>query len=92
LEKQVKTGKLTKASINNRGYNKFLKIVGTASVNIDYDKISEEKKWDRLKGYVTNTKLTVDQVIENYQPLWKIEHAFRISKNELKIRPIYHRL
>jgi transposase len=37
-------------------------------------------------------KLTAEQVIENYQHLWKIERAFRISKNELKIRPIYHRL
>jgi transposase len=92
LEKQVKTGKLTKASINNRGYNKFLKLSGTASVNIDYSKISEEAKWDGLKGYVTNTKLTAEQVIGNYQHLWKIERAFRISKNELKIRPIFHRL
>lgn len=92
LEKHVKSGKLTKASINNRGYNKFLKISGNASVNIDYNKIREEAKWDGLKGYVTNTKLTAEQVIENYQHLWKIERAFRISKNELKIRPIYHRL
>jgi len=92
LEKQVKTGKLTKASINNRGYNKFLSISGTASVNIDYNKIKEESKWDGLKGYVTNTELAAEQVIENYLHLWKIERAFRISKSELKIRPIYHRL
>ena len=28
LEKQLRTGKLTKSSINNRGYNKFLKLEG----------------------------------------------------------------
>lgn len=33
-----------------------------------------------------------DQVIENYGHLWKIEKAFRISKTDLRIRPIYHRL
>ena len=30
--------------------------------------------------------------MENYGHLWKIEKAFRISKHDLKIRPIYHRL
>ena len=30
--------------------------------------------------------------MDNYGQLWKIEKAFRISKNDLKIRPIYHRV
>lgn len=33
-----------------------------------------------------------EAIIENYGHLWKIEKAFRISKTDLKIRPIYHRL
>ncbi len=45
-----------------------------------------------MKGYVTNTKLTNQQIIENYNNLWHIEKAFRMSKTDLKIRPIYHRL
>jgi transposase len=32
------------------------------------------------------------QVIENYRHLWQIERAFRISKTDLRIRPVYHRL
>ena len=28
----------------------------------------------------------------NYKHLWTIEKAFRISKTDLRIRPIYHRL
>ena len=31
-------------------------------------------------------------VMENYRNLWHIEKAFRISKTDLRIRPIYHRL
>lgn len=31
-------------------------------------------------------------VIENYKNLWHIEKAFRMSKTDLRIRPIYHRL
>ena len=45
-----------------------------------------------MKGYITNTQLTKDAIIENYNHLWQIEKAFRISKTDLRIRPIYHRL
>lgn len=91
LEKQIKTGKLTKASINNRGYNKYLKLEGEITVVIDKAKFDQDAKWDGLKGYITNAKLTKDEVLENYQHLWQIEKAFRIAKTDLKIRPIYHR-
>lgn len=91
LEKQIRTGKLTKANINNRGYNKYLKLEGEIDVKIDREKFNQDAKWDGLKGYVTNAKLTKDEVLENYQHLWQIEKAFRIAKTDLKIRPIYHR-
>ena len=90
LEKQVKYGKLTKTSINNRGYNKYLKIKDKVEVEIDYEKFEQDKSWDGLKGYVTNTKLKPKEVIENYRNLWHIEKAFRMSKTDLRIRPIYH--
>lgn len=92
LQKKVKSGKLTKASINNRGYNKYLILNGEIDIKIDMEKYEEDGQWDGLKGYLTNTKLSKDEVIANYSHLWKIEKAFRISKNDLKIRPIYHRL
>lgn len=92
LEKQVKLGKHTKANINNRGYNKYLKMNGEISIEIDYNKYSNDNKWDGLKGYLTNTKLTNKEVVDNYKNLWQIEKAFRMSKTDLRIRPIYHRL
>lgn len=92
LEKQVKAGRLTKSNINNKGYNKYLKLQGDVSIEIDYEKFHSDKRWDGLKGYLTNTKLTQSQVIENYKNLWHIEKAFRMSKTDLRIRPIYHRL
>ncbi len=36
LERQIKKGKLTKANINNRGYNKYLKMDGEVSISIDH--------------------------------------------------------
>lgn len=92
LEKQVKSGKLTKSNINNKGYNKFLRMSGDVTIEIDYEKYNNEKAWDGLKGYLTNTKLTDNETIENYNNLWFIERAFRMSKTDLRIRPIYHRL
>jgi transposase len=92
LEKQIKAGKLTKSNINNKGYNKYLKMKGEISIEIDYDKYKKDNEWDGLKGYVTNTKLKDKMVIENYRNLWYIEKAFRMSKTDLRIRPIYHRL
>lgn len=92
LEKQIKAGKLTKSSINNKGYNKYLKLKGEIVIEIDYEKFDRDKSWDGLKGYITNTKLNNKQVIENYKNLWQIEKAFRISKTDLRIRPVYHRL
>ncbi len=92
LEKKVSSGKLTKNSINNRGYNKFLKLKGTTSVSMDEENIKEDALWDGLKGYITNTVLPKEDIITSYKHLWKIEKAFRISKHDLKVRPIYHRL
>ena len=92
LEKRVKAGKLTKSNINNKGYNKYLRMQGDVTIEIDYEKFNQDKVWDGLKGYATNTKLRDKQVIENYKNLWHIEKAFRMSKTDLRIRPIYHRL
>jgi len=92
LEKQIQTGKLTKSNINNRGYNKYLKLTGEISIEIDYEKYNQDNVWDGLKGYITNTRLTDAEVLENYKNLWHIEKAFRMSKTDLRIRPIYHRL
>ncbi len=92
LERQIKAGKLTKSNINNRGYNKYLKMIGDINIEIDYEKFNNDKVWDGLKGYITNTKLRDKKVVENYKNLWYIEKAFRMSKTDLRIRPVYHRL
>lgn len=90
LRKRVAFGRLTKEHINNRGYNKFLKLNGEVSIEIDEEKVEADKRWDGLKGYITNTKLSPKIIVENYRELWQIEKAFRISKTDLRVRPIYH--
>ncbi|WP_239063757.1 transposase [Bacteroides sp. 51] len=92
MEKKISSGKLTKSNINNKGYNKYLKMEGEVLIKVDYEKYYADAKWDGLKTFITNTKLSSDKVIENYAHLWFIERAFRMNKTDLRIRPIYHRL
>jgi len=47
-----------------------------------------------LKGYVTNIPTTVmaaAEVIGKYHDLWHVERSFRMSKNDLRARPMFHR-
>ena len=92
LKKHIQSGKLTKSNINNRGYNKYLRLEGEVKISIDNEKFLADAAWDGIKGYVTNTKLSAKNVIENYNNLWYIERAFRMNKTDLRIRPIYHHL
>lgn len=92
LQKKVKSGRLTKQNINNRGYNKYLKLDGEVEISIDMGKYEADAAWDGIKGYVTNTKLAPEEVIDSYGNLWYIERAFRFNKFDLAVRPIYHRL
>lgn len=91
LRKRIRSGRMTKEQLNNRGYNKFLKLAGKIEVAIDESKVAEAARWDGLKGYMSNTGLPPSEIIENYGHLWQIERAFRISKTDLRIRPMYHR-
>lgn len=43
-----------------------------------------------IKGYCTNLDLPEKMVIDRYRDLWQIEKAFRLSKNDLEARPVYH--
>lgn len=90
LQKLIESGRLTKSNINNKGYNKFLKMEGEVAISLDTQKVDIDEKWDGLKGYLTNSTMTIDEVLQNYRHLWQIEKAFRTAKNELKIRPIFH--
>lgn len=47
-----------------------------------------------LKGYVTNVPATVmpaGEVIAHYHELWRVERSFRMSKSDLRARPMFHR-
>jgi transposase len=90
LKKEYNTGKITKEHINKRGYNKFLEISDDVKVSINQKKITDDAKWDGLKGYLTNTTLSAQEIYQQYSELWVIERAYRITKGTLEMRPIFH--
>ena len=92
LQKKMAGGRLTKQNINNRGYNKYLRMEGEVTISINMEKYEADAAWDGIKGYVTNTTLARDEVIASYSNLWFIERAFRMNKFDLAVRPIFHRL
>ena len=57
---------------------------------IDYDKITEEEKYD---GYfcILTSELEYDhqRILDVYHNLWHIEESFRITKSDLNTRPMY---
>lgn len=90
LRKLLNSGNLTKKHINNKGYNKYLLLEGEVNITINEEKFKDDSKWDGLKGYLTNIRLSKETVMEYYRQLWQIEKTFRIAKTDLKVRPVYH--
>jgi len=90
LKTAYKSGTITKENINKRGYNKFLEISDNVQVTINQGKISDDEKWDGLKGYLTNTALPAKEVYDQYNGLWVIERAYRVTKGTLEMRPMFH--
>ncbi len=44
-----------------------------------------------IKGYYSNcSNLTDLEIVNQYKQLWHVEKSFRISKSDLKARPIFH--
>ena len=57
---------------------------------IDNDKIQEEMKFDGYYAIITSElNMSDSNVLEIYRGLWKIEESFKITKSELKTRPVH---
>lgn len=91
LLKKSKDNKIKlKDLIPNYGSKKFV-TVNNQTVTVNDEKIDAEAKWDGFHGVITNVKEdSVVKILSRYAGLWQIEEAFRVSKHDLKFRPIYH--
>ncbi|MDD3169722.1 MAG: transposase, partial [Eubacteriales bacterium] len=56
----------------------------------DEEKLREEEKFDGYYAIVTSELDKSDQdIIEIYRGLWRIEESFKVTKSDLKARPVY---
>jgi transposase len=69
--------------------NRFLKING-AKREINEILVDEARRKAGIKGYVTDLEVPAQQVIDAYHNLFQVEKSFRMSKSDLKARPIFH--
>ena len=91
LAKKVGKSRDPKSLLNNDGYKKYLKVEGKTDLMIDQDKVQEDAQWDGLQAVVTSLKeAPAETVFGHYRGLWQVEESFRITKHDLKVRPIYH--
>ncbi len=91
LKKKISKSKNPASLISNYGYKKYIKIEGKTKVELDEAKLAKSAAWDGLHGIITNKKeLSAEEILDYYHQLWQIEENFRISKHDLRIRPIYH--
>jgi len=92
MEKQIE--KATQV-IEKPSKTKKLKFTQTDGMKISLNQalIEKTQKLLGLKGYYTNLETSVadnSTIIQSYHELYRIEQAFRISKNDLQTRPIFH--
>jgi len=69
---------------------KFIQISSTKR-ELNHTLIQKARALAGIKGYVTNLQVPDEQAITHYHQLWHVEQSFRMSKTDLKARPIFHR-
>ena len=52
--------------------------------------VEEARRKAGIKGYVTDLRVPAQEVINAYHQLFQVEKSFRMSKSDLKARPIFH--
>ena len=72
--------------------DRFVKVTGV-SKGVDWALVERARQLAGLKGYVTNLPAaTMDgaAVIAAYHDLWRVEQSFRMTKSDLRARPVFH--
>jgi hypothetical protein len=71
---------------------RFVKTAG-GKRSLDEASLARARQLAGLKGYVTNIPANVmaaTEIIGSYHDLWHVEQSFRMSKSDLRARPMFH--
>ena len=71
---------------------KFLQFDRSSRAEINEEAVAQDAQFDGLHAIITNCSnpLPAVDIIAKYRELWQIEDCFRTTKQDLKIRPMYH--
>jgi transposase len=93
LDEKLQKSKSPKSLISNYGYKKYLTLDGEVRVGINQEKLEQESLWDGLHGVFTNIsekEMDAEAILSQYHGLWQVEESFRITKHDLRVRPVFH--
>jgi transposase len=80
------------AYVNNLEYDKQTgEVLDTGKLlMLNEKKIAEDEKYDGYYSIVTSEiNMPVQDILDTYRGLWEIEETFKITKSEIKSRPVY---
>jgi hypothetical protein len=92
MQKQIDRAKLLLSQTSKAKKFKYLKS-GETDLTLNEKLIEKTTKLLGIKGYYTDIEEPIADnvtIINRYHDLYKIEQAFRVSKNDLQTRPIFH--
>jgi len=92
MSKQIDRAKLVLSQPSKVKRIKYIKS-GDNKLLLNEKLIEKTKKLLGIKGYITDINEDITDsatIISRYHDLYKVEKAFRISKNDLQTRPIFH--
>lgn len=92
MEKQIEKAKLVVEKPSKGKKLKFTQLKDT-KISLNEALIDKNRKLLGIKGYYTNlqeNEANNEMIIDRYHELYRIEQAYRISKNDLQTRPIFH--
>lgn len=92
MVKQINKAQYLVAHPSKNKRLKFTKLRGQ-KIELNQKLVNKTQKILGIKGYYTNLEEHIADnrtIVERYNELYKVEHAFRISKSDLQTRPIFH--
>ena len=89
IEKHI--GSTVKGKLAGVLRKSYVKVSKDSVIELDLHKFEDLAKFDGYFGLQTNVKTdNVLDILRYYHGLWQVEQTFRLTKHNLKIRPVYH--
>ncbi len=91
MKRRLEKKKNPKEYLGNYGAKKYLSVSPGATIALNADRIKQDCLWDGLHGVITSAKgLSDKDIVAQHHQLWFVEESFRVTKHDLKTRPIFH--